>query len=85
MMNELDKANVQAQFQQYLHPQQLPDDKLQQGQQLKAAPPPPTSPLSWLALPPTQLPTRWQQSVTSCHAAREMESMTPDPRCADVK
>ena len=70
MMNEFDKADVQEQCQQYPHPQQHPDEKLQQGQQLKAPPPPPTSPLSWPTLPSPQLPTLWQQSVTSCHAAR---------------
>ena len=85
MMSEFDKADVQEQCQQYPHPQQQRDEKLQQGQQLKAPPPPPTSPLSWLALPPPQLPTLWQQSVTSCHAARQMGSMTPDPRFADIQ
>ena len=59
MMSEFDKADVQEQCQQSLHPQQQPDEKLQQGPQLKVPPPPPTSPMSWPALPSMQLPTRW--------------------------
>ena len=59
MMNEFDKADAQEQCQQCPHPQQQLDEKLQQGQQLRAPPPPPTSPTSWPALPSMQLPTRW--------------------------
>ena len=55
------------------------------------------SPLHWLELPPPhppphqqhqqrqQLPTLLQQSVTSCHAAREKGNTTPDPRGGDVQ
>ena len=45
VMNEFNKADVQEQRQQYPHPQQKPDEKPQQGQQLKEPPPPPMSPL----------------------------------------
>ena len=78
-------------------PAPSPQQEHAQEQQLKAPPPPPTSPLPWLALPPPhppphqkhqqrqQLPTLRQQSVTLYHAAREMGSTTPDPRCGDVE